>query len=177
MQQKIEQLRQYISSLTDREKVVLLSVSVLVALFILVGGILAPLMTVRAKMADNVITKDEQLRKIYEISARIKGLKQAASASGSTQPAGFTLFGFLEELASRVKVNDRIEYMKPVNDPTGTFKEAVEVKIRSIYQEDLISILYDIENCRYNLRIKHLSVKRVEKDNNIDIVLRVVRYG
>lgn len=67
--------------------------------------------------------------------------------------------------------------MKPVNDMDGSTREAVEVKIRSVYQEDLISLLYDIEHCPYSLVIKRMNIRRIERDSNLDVILKVVRYG
>ncbi len=185
MQQKIEQFikqfikqgKEYFQSLTQREKIVLLAVGAVLSASILIGGVLSPMMSYRAKLDNSVSVKDDQLRKVYELSARIKAVTESTRNNGAMQSANFTLFGFLEELAAKIKVNDRIEYMKPVNDMDGSTREAVEVKIRSVYQEDLISLLYDIEHCPYSLVIKRMNIRRIERDSNLDVILEVVRYG
>ncbi len=174
MRQKIEQ---YIRSLTRREQIVLLAVVASVAAFILVAGVLSPVMSYRARLADSVRAKDDQLRKVYVLSARLRASKEQAGSGGAGAQAGFTLFGFIEDLATKARINDRIEYMKPVTDPTSSAKEAVELRLRSIYQEDLISLLYNIEHCPYPLQIKRVNIRRVEKDSNLDVVFQVVRYG
>lgn len=179
MQQKIEhfinQYVNYVKGLTKREKLVLLVVGASLGAFILVGGILSPMMSYRAKLADSVSSKDDQLRKIYELSPRIKIIKDSGANHGA--PENFTLFRYLEELSAKIKVNDRIEYMKPINEAGSTAREAVEFKIRSVYQEDLISLLYDIEHCPYSLVVKRLNIRRMEKDKNIDVVFQVIRNG
>lgn len=181
MQQKIEQfIKQYIEyfkSLTKREKIVLLAVGAALSASILIGGVISPMMSYRAKLENSVSVKDSQLRKVFELSARIKAVTDSANNNGAMQPANFTLFGFLEELAARIKINDRIEYMKPINSMDGSPREAVELKIRSVYQEDLISLLYDIEHCPYSLVIKRMNIRRIEKDSNLDVILEVVRHG
>jgi hypothetical protein len=174
MRQKI---KQYIKSLTKREQIVLFSAGFVLGAFILIVGVLTPVMGYKARLADSVRLQDDRLRKVYELSAQIRSLESTAKFANAAGSSKFTLFGFLEELAAKGRVNDRIEYMKPVSDPANGSREAVELKIRSIYQEDLISLLYDIEHCPYSLVIKRLSIRRMEKDNNLDVTFQVIRYG
>jgi hypothetical protein len=91
--------------------------------------------------------------------------------------ANFTLFGFLEDLAARGRIKDRIEYMKPVTEAAGSSLESVELRIRGIYQEDLITLLYEIQRCPYSLSIKRINIRRMEKENNLDVTFQVARYG
>lgn len=174
MRQKIEN---YIAGLTKREKLTLLGAGVLIGVFILYLGVLSPALSYQSKLAASVSSKDDQLRKIYDVSSRIKAIKDSSRNGSAVMPPNFTLFGFLEELAGKVGVSDRIEYMKPISDPGDASREAVELKIRSVYQEDLISLLYDIEHSSYALVIKRLNIRRVEKDNNLDVTFQVVNHG
>lgn len=174
MRQKIEN---HLANLTRREKIALLCAGALIGVFVLYVGILSPVLSFQSRLAASVISKDDQLRKVYDISGRIKALRESSMNGGAVRPPNFTLFGFLEELAGKVGVSDRIEYMKPVSDLGDTSREAVELKIRSVYQEDLISLLYDIEHSPYSLVIKRLNIRRVEKDNNLDVTFQVVNHG
>jgi len=164
-------------NLSKREKMILLGGGIFVALFILVVGIIMPLSDYRSDMKTAIKSKDAQLRSVYELSSGIKVAETAASDGRNADDKGFSLFGFLEELASKSGVNDRIEYMKPISDTAELSRESVEVKIRGIYQEDLISLLYGIENCPTPLRIKRLNIRRVERENNLDVTFQVVHYG
>ncbi|MDI9541540.1 MAG: hypothetical protein QM310_01465 [Pseudomonadota bacterium] len=67
--------------------------------------------------------------------------------------------------------------MKPISDPGDSSREAVEVKIRSVFQKDLISLLYDIEHSSHSLKIKRLNIRRVERDSSLDVTFQVVHYG
>jgi hypothetical protein len=87
------------------------------------------------------------------------------------------LFGYLEELSAQLKINDRIEYMKPITDTTEVARESVEVKIRGLYQEDLIGLLFGIENTPHPVKIKRLNLKKMDKDGNLDVTFQVVSYG
>ncbi|HNY65735.1 MAG TPA: type II secretion system protein GspM [Deltaproteobacteria bacterium] len=179
MQQKIEQylkqIVQYFKSLTKREQIVLAGVAALLGVFIIVGGVVSPVMSYQSRLAKSVQTKDDQLRKVYGLSAQLKEARARGGEGAS--PANFTLFGFIEELASKARVNDRIEYMKPVSDPADASKEVVELKIRAVYQEDVINLLYDIEHSPHSIIVKKLNIKRVEADSKLDVTFQVVRYG
>lgn len=164
-------------NLSKREKVILSAGLAFVGGFILIVGIIMPLLSYRADLNTSIKSKGSQLERIYEFSAGIKAVGDAAKAGSSVQDKGFTLFGFLEELASELGINERIEYMKPISDTAASSRESVEVKIRGIYQEDLIGLLYGIENCRTPLRIKRLNIRRVERDKNLDVTFQVVHYG
>ncbi|HON37792.1 MAG: type II secretion system protein GspM [Desulfomonilia bacterium] len=174
MYQKIER---YLKSLSKRERLILLIAGVVLGVFILTVGVVSPVMEYRARLNSSVKAHDRELKRVYELSSRIRAADSVTKAPGAAQSADFTLFGFLEELAARVKVNDRIEYMKPISESGGSTRESVEVKIRSVFQDDLISLLYDIEHSPHPLKIKRLNIRRVERDNCLDVTFQVVRYG
>jgi hypothetical protein len=177
MQQKIKQLTAYFQSLTGREKIVLAGVAVLLGTFIVVGGVISPVMSYQSRLTQSVRVNDDKLRKVYDLSAKLKAAQQKARTGASSQAGSVTLFGFIEDLASRARMNDRIEYMKPVPDAADPTKEVVELKIRAVYQEDVINLLYDIEHSPYNIVVKRLNIRRVDKDSNLDVIFQVVRYG
>ena len=98
MQQKIEQylkqIVQYFKSLTKREQIVLAGVAALLGVFIIVGGVVSPVMSYQSRLAKSVQTKDDQLRKVYGLSAQLKEARARGGEGAS--PANFTLFGFIE---------------------------------------------------------------------------------
>jgi type II secretory pathway component PulM len=177
MQQKIEQLKQYVQGLTKREKIVLAVLAAVVAAFVVVGGVVTPVKSYQSKLAASVMKNDDSLRRIYELAPKLRAAQEKARANGGAQPQNATLFGFIEELATKARMNDRIEYMKPVPDPKDPGREVVELKIRSVYQEDVINLLYDIEHSPFSVKVRQLNIKRVDKDSTLDVIFQVVRYG
>ena len=167
----------YLARLSPRERIIVTGGAVFLAVFILLAGIIGPLLHYQTSLDKAIASKDDQLRKIYTMSASIKGLQAAAGTGASTGDKKFTLFGFLEDLAARLSINDRIEYMKPITDTTEAGHETVEVKIRGLYQDDLTGLLFGIENTPYPVRIKHIMIRRQEKDGNMDVTFQVVSYG
>jgi len=178
----MQKIRNYLQierfvKLSKREKVILASGAAFLIVFIVFAGIIMPLLSYKSELNATIASKDEQLVKIYELASGINAYKELARKGDSPRDANFTLFRFLEEQASKIGINERIEYMKPISDMSDSTKESVEVKIRGIYQEDLISLLYGIESCPSGLRIKRLNIRRVERDKNLDVTFQVVFYG
>jgi type II secretory pathway component PulM len=173
MYQKIER---YLKNLSRRERLVIVIAGAVLGVFVLTAGVVSPVVEYRARLADSVKSKEAQLKRVSELSSRIRAA-QASGGASAVQQADFTLFGFLEELAAKVRVNDRIEYMKPISDSSGSAREAVEVRIRSVFQDDLVSLLYDIEHSPYALKIRRLNVRRVERDGTLDVTFQVFHHG
>ncbi|MFY9397170.1 MAG: type II secretion system protein GspM [Desulfomonilia bacterium] len=173
MYQKIER---YLKNLSKRERLVLMIAGAVLGLFVLTAGVISPVVEYRDRLESSIGSKEAQLKRASELSSKIR-VAQASGGVRTVQQADFTLFGFLEDLAAKVKVNDRIEYMKPISDSSGSAREAVEVRIRSVFQDDLVSLLYDIEHSPHALKIKRLNVRRVDRDGTLDVTFQVVHHG
>ncbi|MGO9145867.1 MAG: type II secretion system protein GspM [Desulfomonilia bacterium] len=177
VEQALGRALDYLATLSPRERLIVIGGTVFLVVFILLAGIIGPLVHYKSILEKSLASNDTQLKKIYALSANIKGLQAVASISAVSGNKQFTLFGYLEELAAQLRINDRIEYMKPITDTTEANRESVEVKIRGLYLEDLIGLLFGIENTPYPVKIKRLNLKKQEKDGNLDVTFQVISYG
>lgn len=177
VEQALGRALDYLATLSPRERLIVIGGTVFVVVFIVLAGIIGPLVHYKSTLEKSLASNDTQLKKIYALSANIRGLQAVAPISAASGGKQFTLFGYLEELAAQLRINDRIEYMKPITDTTEANRESVEVKIRGLYQEDLIGLLFGIENTPYPIKIKRLNLKKQEKDGNLDVTFQVISYG
>jgi len=166
----------YIMGLSPRERSVVIGGTVFVAVFILIFGIIGPLLHARMSLNKAIASNDQQLRKIYVMSAGIRGI-EAGSKMDVSRNKRFTLFSYLEELSKQLRISDRIEYMKPISDTAEANRESVEVKIRGLYQDDLIGLLFGIESAQHPVKIKRINLKKSEKGDILDVTFQVVSYG
>ncbi|HOJ15015.1 MAG TPA: type II secretion system protein GspM [Deltaproteobacteria bacterium] len=166
-----------LARLEPRERALVILAAVLLSILILAGGVYGPLLHYRFTLEKSISAKEEQLKKIYVQSETIRSLGRVVEEERKGQQGSFTLFGFLEGLAVKLSINDRIEYMKPIADNQAAGRETVEVKIRGLSMEDLIGLLLGVESSARPLSVKHLSIKRQEKDGGIDVTFQVVFYG
>ncbi len=163
--------------LSRREKVFVGTGAGIAGVFVLVVFFLMPLFQLRTDLEASLSSKDAQLQRVYALSARIKALDAGKGRTPALRGADATLFGFLEQLASELKINERIEYMKPISETGGGARESVEVKIKGVFTEDLIGLLYRISSSAQPVHIKRLNIRRQDRENNLDITFQVVMYG
>ena len=138
-----------------------------------------------------VIDKQKHLQRVLEVKAKtldemislkseydtiIK--KDAISKSYlSKRKKGFTLFSFLDKLASDTGMKDRIIYMKP---STSTQKNSayktsvVEMKLQDINLKQLATYLYQVETSDDIVFIKRISITKSDKKiGGVNAVLHV----
>jgi general secretion pathway protein M len=73
----------------------------------------------------------------------------------------FTLFSFLEQLASKAKVKDHIQYMKPSSrNLSGGFSEdLVQMRLEGIHLAKLIRFLASVEDSEQDVFFKRVTIR------------------
>jgi hypothetical protein len=161
--------------LSKREKLYLLAGGAFAILFILVVFVMFPLGKFNSKMEKNIDIKERQLKKVYEISSKIQGI-EAANAHSKAARGDFTVFGYLEDLAEKRNIKNKIEYMKPVAS-AGNERESVEIRLKGVFEEDLIGFLYGIDTSPTPLKVNRFNLRKSEKDKNLDVTFQVQING
>jgi hypothetical protein len=172
-EQNVAKAAAYIMKLSPRERFAVIGGSVFLALFILIVGIIGPLLHARSSLEKAVVSKDRELKKIYQMSAEIR----AMNISRGPRDGRSTLIGSLEEISRQFNLTNRVEYMKPISDSAEANRDSVEVRMRGLYQEDLINMLFGIENSPSPVKIKRLIVKKDEKGDALEVTFQAVSYG
>ena len=161
--------------LTKREKQYLFAGCGFAMLFILVVFIMLPLGRLNARMEKNIDVKEKQLKKVYEIGSRIKAI-ESANANSRSSRGDFTVFGYLEDLAEKRNIKNKIEYMKPVTLADNK-REAVEIRIKGVSEGDLIGFLYGIDTSPTSLKFNRFNLRKSEKDKTLDVTFQVQING
>ncbi len=121
-------------------------------------------------------TEIVRLRDEYRtLKARLETIEARLSRGGQ----GFQLLSFLESLAARNGVRDRIAYMRPQPPATaGRFREqGVELRLDSVTINQLVQLLSQIAEAPQALRVKRLSVvTRYDNASRLDVVVQVSAY-
>jgi hypothetical protein len=172
-EQYLARIVAYVMQLSPRERFAVIGGSAFLVLFILIVGIIGPLLHARSSLGKAIMAKDQELKKIYQMSAEIR----AMNASRGAKDGRSTLIGSLEELSRQLNLTDRVEFMKPISDSAEANRDSVEVKMRGLYQEDLINLLFGIENSQSPIKIKRLIVKKSEKGDVLEVTFQAVSYG
>lgn len=88
---------------------------------------------------------------------------------------GFSVFSYLEQLAAKAEVKDKIIYIRPQREtPVGLFRESLaEIKLENIKLEELTRFLYQIESSEDLLYIKNLKMVTGKDQNGLETTLSV----
>jgi general secretion pathway protein M len=117
-----------------------------------------------------------RLREEYrQAKTRLESIEARLGRAGQ----GFQLLSFLEGLAAKNGVRDRIAYMRPQpSTGAGRFREqAVELRLDGVTINQLVQLLTQIAEVPQGLRVKRLSVvTRYDNANRLDVVVQVAAY-
>ena len=157
------------NKLNKRERyVIMIGVGVAV-IFLVFQFIVEPLFNRAAQKKKTLQTKAVMLQQMRQWQVEYEALTQTANVSKSRfskRQKGFTLYSFLQQLAGKAGVKDRITYMKPTkkvqkNNPYKLSR--VEMKLDAITLEQLTTYLYEVETSKNMVEIKKIAISKKDK--------------
>ncbi|HWP35693.1 MAG TPA: type II secretion system protein GspM [Thermodesulfobacteriota bacterium] len=168
--------------LARRERWMVGGGAVAVALLLVYALVVAPLLE-RSRDLDRLIAQKEreyaEIVRLREEYRRARAELAAIEARLARTGADFQLLSFLEGLAARTGVRDRIAYMRPqAAAAAGRFREqAVELRLDGVTINQLVQLLAQVVEAPQALRIKRLSVvTRYDNANRLDVIVQIAAY-
>jgi general secretion pathway protein M len=167
---------------SKREKNVLMTGGILVVLFIAIGFIYLPAVDQRNELARVLAVEQTsfgqmiQLQKKY--NKRVQPLNDQSDReirALKTREKGFSLFAFLDIQAEKSGIKPHIDNMKPFllelkNSPYKLSK--VTLKLKSIFLNDLIQFIKQIETSGKGVQIISLSLSKTgKKEDRLDALI------
>lgn len=166
--------------LTRREKYSIYVGTGIICLFVLVQFIVFPSIDKRERLRRSIQAKTVMLADMMALKSEYAAVKRQNDLSKvrfKNRDKGFTLFSFLDRLTSKTGIKDHVTYMKPSSSvqKDSPFKTSqVEMKLKGLTLEQLISYLYNVETSKNMINIKKLSILKTGKQEGfIDAVLQV----
>ncbi len=167
--------------LTDREKAVVGVGGVAIAVVAFWIGVWEPvqarieLWKRRGEAKRVEYGKVEELAQRYaDLQTRIRGIEKNLKRSKK-----FSILSYLENLAKRQGIHDRIVQMKPKpGEVTRYYREnTVEIRMEKIRLNQIVRFLFQVENSPELLRIKQLQIRpRFDDPNLLDVRFQVAAY-
>jgi general secretion pathway protein M len=173
------------AKLNKRERIAVSAAVVVVALFLVFQFVVTPYREKQARLARSLQSKTEALREMKALKAQYEALTEQARLSKvrfARRERGFTLFSFLDRLASEAGIKDHITYMKPsrVDDKDTPYRiSLVEMKLQDITLKQLTPYLHMVETSENVVYIRRMSITRTGREGAaglIDAVLQVETY-
>lgn len=170
-------------NLNRREK---LSVALAAAGLVVFCGLqwgLFPLLDKSERLDRALAVKQAALVELLRLKAEVQTLNrqvEASKAQAARRDPQFTLFSFLDQLAGRTGIKDKVAYMKPstTTAKSGGQKIAVvEMKIQALTLSQLVDFLYQIETSPNMIQVQWLAITRTSKPEGfIDAVVQAETF-
>jgi len=167
-------------ALSKRDRSALLIGGSLLLVFAVLQLIFFPLLDKRKRL-DKTITISE--REVKEMQAMQQKYGQLHAQNNSLEKqlgkraAGFSLFSFLEKMATQAKVKEHIAYMKPSSvTGEGLLRQVmVEMKLRTIGLKQLVAFLEHMESPEKVVTVKRISIQENKKTKGtLDVIIQVI---
>lgn len=166
---------------STREKAI---IALGVAFLVVLGfwlGVWDPVHAHLALLDRRVEAKRTEQREIQDLAARFGQLRGKIDAIEThlRRSKDFSILSYLEALAKRQKVQDRIVQMKPKPGETTRYyrENAVEIKMEKVRLAELVRYLYEVENSPELLRVKQLQIRpRFDDPDVLDVRFQVSSY-
>jgi general secretion pathway protein M len=141
-------------------------------------GVWEPVQNHRELLDRKLKAKQAEHREIKQLAKRFRRLAGQIRGieSDIERPRNFSILSYLEGLAKRQRVQDRIVQMKPKGgEVTRYYREnAVEIKMEKVRLPELVRYLYQVENSAEMLRILQLQIRpRFDDRDLLDVRFQV----
>ncbi len=166
--------------LSRRDRAALSIGAGLLLIFIVVQFVVFPLVDKRKRLRKTIASRQVALQEMRDMQIRYKqlsrqnhGLEQQLAQRASD----FSLFSFLEKMATVSKIKDHITYMKPstVTGEGDLRQVMVEMKLQVIGLKQLVSFLDRIESPENVVTLKRISIRENKKiKGTLDVIMQVI---
>jgi len=168
--------------LARREKILVYLTLLLIIGIVIVQFVVFPFMAERDRLIANVRYKSNALKELFTLKHEFDIVQHKANAAKekmARRQRNFSLYSFLEKVASEAGLKSHVEKMQDNSakkDKDSPYKVAsVEMKLKDVTLEQLSPFLYKIEKSKNNLTIGKIVIKEQTKNEGyINVSLKVM---
>jgi len=166
--------------LSRRDKLSLIIGGSLLFVFIVVQFMMFPLIDKRKRLRKTIVSRQHAVQEMQEMQRQYGQLDEQSTGLEqqlSQRSPLFSLFSFLEKMATQSKIKDHITYMKPSTvTGDGMFRQVmVEMKLQTIGLQQLVTFLKRIESPENIVALKRISIQENKKTKGtLDVIMQVI---
>ena len=169
-----------IKKLNKREKYIIYGAVGILAVLGIHRFIVTPFFESKSRMQRALQRKQEMIVEMKQWQSDYQAIKQTTKISRERfdrRAKGFELYSFLNKMAGKTGIQNRITSMKPTKTAPKNSKyqlSRVDMKVDSIGLEQLVNYLYEVETSENIVEIKKLTItKKDKKKGLISVVMQV----
>ena len=151
---------------------ILIASAALVLILAVTQWVVRPVFRHRDQLERRIATGEKRLQELIRLEqtySKVLADGRVLEQSVRSRKPGFTLFAFLEALASQDGLKGQIEFMRPsvkaLDD--GHQEEQVEMRLNGVTMERLLPYFYHIETAPEQVRIKRLTIRPQQRNQSL----------
>jgi general secretion pathway protein M len=139
-----------------------------------------PLLDKRKRLEKTITIREREVKEMQAMQQKYGQLHVQSNnleKQLGKRAAGFSLFSFLEKMATQAKVKEHIAYMKPSSvTGEGLLRQVmVEMKLRTIGLKQLVAFLEHMESPENVVTVKRISIQENKKTKGtLDVIIQVI---
>ena len=167
-------------ALSKRDRFALIIGGSLLLVFIVAQFMVFPLIDKRKRLRKTISSRQHAVQEMREMQLQYGQLDEQSNGLEqqlSQRSPSFSLFSFLEKMATQSKIKDHITYMKPSTvTGDGTLRQVmVEMKLQTIGLQQLVTFLKRIESPENVVTLKRISIQENKKTKGtLDVIMQVI---
>ena len=169
-----------IKKLNKRERYIIYGAIGILAVLGIYQFIITPFFESKSRMQRALQRKQEMIAEMRQWQSDYQAIKQNAQVSEARfarRTKGFELYSFLNKIAGKTGIKDRITSMKPTKtaQKNSAYRlSRVDMKLDSIGLEQLVNYLYEVETSENIVEIRKLTItKKDKKKGLISVIMQV----
>ena len=123
--------------------------------------------------------KEQELKQMGELSGEYLSIKKEYATKDNLPVESESIFSLVERIAKSKGLSEKISSMKPV---LSSVKEndseevGVEVRMKDLTLQNLVSYLYTLESPPYNLKIKEIQINSPKDRLSLEVTFTASRW-
>ena len=169
-----------IKKLNKRERYIIYGAIGVVAALAVHHLVITPFLEKKSRMHKALLRKQEMIAEMQQWQSDYRAIEQnaqVAKARFARRSKGFELYSFLNKMAGKTGIKDRITSMKPTKTAQKNSEyrlSRVDMKLDSIGLEQLVNYLYAVETSENIVEIRKLTItKKDKKQGLISVIMQV----
>jgi hypothetical protein len=164
----MNKIKEFYFGLEQREKIILPGGLFFLVVFILLNFFILPAINYKKNLENKISSYNYQADQIRLLGKEYKEILKNSNLSQSSNGSDVALFSFMDSLAGRAEIKDKVDYMKPSTQKSGGVTiEKVEIKVSDIDMKNLVRFLYLVESSSDAVIVKGLKISRSDKSGFI----------
>ncbi|MBT8762571.1 hypothetical protein KFV02_01315 [Desulfohalobiaceae bacterium Ax17] len=158
---------------TQRKIVILLFAGIILVLAIWQWAVI-PLVNYQKRLDQTITINTTRLEKLLRLESQLKKILETnlkPTPSQGNLPRNFTLFSYLDRLATQNQVKKNVDFLRPSskNINNGVSMEIVDLRLKKVRLGKLIPFLTQIESSPYGISIDRLIIRTEKKTGLLDV--------